>query len=175
MVALHARPSGTTLSVEHAYPGMAVTDQIINSGSSSRHVVHVEVVKGQIVLTPIFLCRLEPYNGDPSFQQGDQISGRKVEEHPDHSIDPPLLDRPQAPPFLLGNAACVVDDQVVPVGFGRLLNASFKGGVEGIGNVRNNARDRIGLTRTETACGAIGNVPEFVYSIQDALPGLHGY
>src|SRR5919112_6488991 len=105
MVPEHACPSGTTLSVEHSYPGMASANQIIDSGSSSRHIVHVEVVKGQVVLTPFFLLRLKPYYGDTSVQQGDQISGRHMKEHSDHPIDAPFLDRTQAPPFLLNNAA----------------------------------------------------------------------
>jgi hypothetical protein len=157
---------------EYAYPGVAATDQVINGSASSRHVVHVEVIKGQINLPRFFPLRLEPYYGDASFQQDDQISGSQVKEHPDHTVDPTLLDRTQAPLFFLRSATGVVHDQIVPMGFGRLLNAPLECRVKGISYVGNNARDREGLTRTKTARGAVGNVPEFVYGIQNPLPGL---
>jgi hypothetical protein len=75
-----------------------------------------------------------------------------VEKNPDHTINPTLLDRTQAPPFPLGSATGVVHDQVISMEFGRFLNASLERRVEGIGYVGNDARDRVGLTRTQAAC-----------------------
>src|SRR5918999_4351466 len=97
-----------------------------------------------------------------------------MEEHGDDPIDPALLDRTQTSPFLLGNATGVVHDQIVPVGFGRFLNAPLEGGIEGVRDVGDDARDRVGLAGAEAARSPVGYVPEFVYGIKNPLPGLSG-
>ena len=74
--------------------------------------------------------------------------------------------------FPLGFIVCVIDDQVVIVGFGHVLDAAHKRGIIGIIDIWDDGSDGIGFVCAQAARGAVRDIPQLVDRVQDAPAGL---
>jgi hypothetical protein len=144
---------------------MTPLDEVLRRGFRPAQIIHKKVIQGP--RTDLFRIGFDARNADFSFKQWAQIDSRKMKEYANHAVDSSFEKTIQASPFFPGQSVGVVDEDIVPVALRAFLGSAFKSGVEGVGDVGNDASEGFGLLSPQTLSDSVWDVSEAFSRVQD--------
>jgi hypothetical protein len=117
------------------------------------------------------------HDGNAAFDKIGNESLISADRRYDDSIDPLLQDKLECAALVFVVFFSVAEQQIVflALGVGRFLDPPHKFGEERIGDVRNQHRDRPGLTDAQTAGDAVGSIFQRGDRFEDPFPAFSAH